>query len=57
MPWIKDGQLVEPVNQFEMIAYPYVLDHQGRRYMLYNGNDYGRSGHGGAVFHPDNEET
>jgi hypothetical protein len=35
----------------EMIEYPYVFDHLGSRYMLYNGNDYGRSGFGLAVLH------
>jgi len=33
----------------QMIEYPFVFDHQGRRYMLYNGNDYGRTGFGLAV--------
>lgn len=33
----------------EMICYPYVFDHKGKRYMLYNGNDYGKSGFGLAV--------
>ncbi|NMN73797.1 hypothetical protein [Rhizobium sp. 57MFTsu3.2] len=33
----------------EMIEYPFVFDHAGRRYMLYNGNDYGRTGFGLAV--------
>lgn len=33
----------------EMIEYPYVFQHQGQRYMLYNGNDYGKSGIGLAV--------
>lgn len=33
----------------EMIEYPYVFDHAGARYMLYNGNGYGRSGFGLAV--------
>jgi hypothetical protein len=33
----------------EMIEYPFVFDHKGRRYMLYNGNDYGRTGFGVAV--------
>ena len=33
----------------EMIAYPFVFDHQDRRYMLYNGNGYGRTGFGLAV--------
>lgn len=32
-----------------MVAYPYVFDWDGRRYMLYNGNDYGRTGVGLAV--------
>lgn len=33
----------------EMIEYPFVFDHKGRRYMLYNGNEYGKSGFGLAV--------
>lgn len=33
----------------EMIEYPYVFDHKGQRYMLYNGNGYGLSGFGLAV--------
>ena len=33
----------------EMIEYPYVFDHDGQRYMLYNGNSYGKSGFGLAV--------
>ena len=36
----------------EMVAYPAILDHAGRRYMLYNGNDYGRTGIGLAVWEP-----
>lgn len=32
-----------------MIEYPFVLDHKGKRYMLYNGNDFGRTGFGLAV--------
>lgn len=34
----------------EMIEYPFVFDHKGVRYMLYNGNGYGRSGFGLAVW-------
>jgi hypothetical protein len=34
----------------EMIAYPYVFDHHGKRYMLYCGNGYSREGFGLAVF-------
>jgi hypothetical protein len=33
----------------EMVEYPYVFDWAGRRYMLYNGNGYGRTGVGLAV--------
>lgn len=33
----------------EMLAYPYVFDHGGRRYLFYNGNGYGRTGVGWAV--------
>lgn len=33
----------------EMIEYPYVFDHAGSRFMLYNGNGYGKTGFGLAV--------
>jgi hypothetical protein len=33
----------------EMIEYPFVFDHNGDRYMLYNGNGYGKTGFGLAV--------
>ncbi len=33
----------------EMIEYPFVFDHNGSRYMLYNGNGYGKTGFGLAV--------
>jgi len=33
----------------EMIEYAFVFDHHDQRYMLYNGNDYGRTGVGLAV--------
>jgi predicted GH43/DUF377 family glycosyl hydrolase len=33
----------------DMVAYPCVFDWEGRRYMLYNGNGYGRTGVGMAV--------
>ena len=36
----------------EMVEYPYVFDHAGTRYMLYNGNGYGRTGVGLAVWEP-----
>ncbi len=34
----------------EMICYPFVFEHAGARYMLYNGNGYGRTGFGIARF-------
>ena len=33
----------------EMVAYAFVFDHRGQRYMLYNGNGYGQTGIGLAV--------
>jgi hypothetical protein len=33
----------------EMIEYPFVFDHRGIRYMLYNGNGFGRTGFGIAA--------
>lgn len=33
----------------EMIEYPFVFDHRHKRYMLYNGNGFGKSGFGLAV--------
>jgi hypothetical protein len=33
----------------EMIEYPFVFNHAGSRYMLYNGNGYGKTGFGLAV--------
>lgn len=37
----------------EMIEYPYVFNHQGRKYMVYNGNGYGTNGVGLAVLEKD----
>jgi hypothetical protein len=37
----------------EMIEYPYVFDHDGKRYMLYNGNGYGKTGFGIAILEQD----
>ena len=31
------------------VEYPHVFDHKGTRFMLYNGNDYGRTGIGVAI--------
>lgn len=33
----------------EMICYPFIFDHKDKRYMLYNGNGYGKTGFGLAV--------
>jgi hypothetical protein len=33
----------------EMIEYPFVFDHKGQRFMLYNGNGYGQTGFGLAA--------
>jgi hypothetical protein len=49
----KDDEVGIDVSQSgwdsEMIEYPFVFDHQGQRYMLYNGNGYGKTGMGLAV--------
>jgi hypothetical protein len=37
----------------EAICYPSVFEAKGQRYMLYNGNRYGRSGFGIAVLESD----
>ena len=33
----------------EMIQYPYVFNHKGNKYMVYNGNGYGENGAGLAI--------
>ncbi|PJJ10955.1 hypothetical protein CLU83_4434 [Flavobacterium sp. 1] len=33
----------------EMICYPFVFEHKNDKYMLYNGNDYGKTGFGLAI--------
>ncbi|MES2593558.1 MAG: hypothetical protein V4608_16865 [Bacteroidota bacterium] len=33
----------------EMICYPFILNYKNKRYMLYNGNGYGKTGFGVAV--------
>ena len=37
----------------EMIEYAFVFEHKGRRYMLYNGNDYGKMGIGYSIMEKD----
>jgi hypothetical protein len=50
----KDGEVGIDVSSSgwdsEMVAYPFVFDHGGQRYMLYNGNNFGETGMGLAVF-------
>ena len=36
----------------EMIEYPFVFDHEGSRFMVYNGNGFGKTGFGLAVLEP-----
>jgi len=33
----------------EMVEYPFVFDHKGQCYMLYNGNGFGKTGFGLAI--------
>jgi hypothetical protein len=52
--WVRRDDLFTFVGAAErweatMQTYPCVFDHQGRRYMLYNGDGYGRTGFGIAV--------
>ena len=53
----KDGLAGIDVSQkgwdSEMICYPFIFDHRGKRYMLYNGNGYGKTGFGLAVLAED----
>ena len=37
----------------EMLAYPFVFKHEGEKYMLYNGNSYGKDGFGYAILVKD----
>ncbi len=37
----------------EMIEYPFVFDHKDQRYMMYNGNNYGKTGFGLAILERD----
>ncbi|MFN4219966.1 MAG: hypothetical protein ACK4GJ_03470 [bacterium] len=37
----------------EMICYPFVFEHKGDVYMLYNGNEYGKTGFGLAILEQD----
>lgn len=52
--WIRKDEIVgidvsETGWDSEMIEYPFVYAHKGKKYMLYNGNGFGESGFGYAV--------
>jgi hypothetical protein len=52
--WIRQDDSLSFVGavgdwESESIAYPAIFDHGGHRYMLYNGNGYGRTGFGIAI--------
>lgn len=56
--WVRDdGRVGITVSESgwdsESIEYPHVFDHAGARYMLYNGNGYGKTGFGLAVLDAD----
>jgi len=56
--WIrKDDDVGIDVSEMgwdgEMICYPFVFDYKGERYMLYNGNGYGKTGIGLAILEQD----
>jgi hypothetical protein len=48
----RDGGLAAGADEWEseMVEYPWILEERGRTYLLYNGNDYGRTGVGLAVW-------
>ncbi len=37
-----------------MIAYPNIYEYEGRKYLIYNGNGFGKTGFGYAVLENDN---
>ena len=55
--WIRDDDAlrIEPdpgAWDSDMLCYPHVFESDGRIYMLYNGNQFGREGFGAAVLEP-----
>lgn len=57
LEWIRDLDSGLNVSEHgwdsEMVCYPYVFEHKGRVYMLYNGNDHGRTGFGLAILNSE----
>ena len=46
----KSGINVSPAGwDSEMIEYPFVFDHEGERFLIYNGNGFGKTGFGLAI--------
>jgi len=54
--WVRDDApelLIEPSRQgwdAEMVCYPCVIEHEGRRLLFYNGNRHGQTGFGVALW-------
>lgn len=46
---MNDFQLSEIGWDSLMLAYPHVIDHNGKKFMFYNGNGFGQSGFGYAI--------
>jgi hypothetical protein len=62
LSWTRDGEPIglapsETGWDSQMMAYPSVIEHAGRRLLLYNGNDYGRTGFGWAEELPGGDEV
>ena len=54
LEWVRKDNEVDLVPSkdgwdSEMVTYPFVFNHNGKKYMLYNGNWYGKTGFGLAV--------
>jgi hypothetical protein len=54
LTWERDDSLIGLARSTEgwdrqMLAYPSILDYDGQRYLLYNGDGYGRTGIGYAA--------
>jgi len=59
--WIRDENNVgidvsEAGWDSDMLCYPHVFHHDGKIYMLYNGNEFGRFGFGLAVLEDSTNE-
>ena len=55
--WVRDDAMMplagtEGAWDSDMLCYPHAFEMDGRVYLLYNGNDFGRHGFGVAVLEP-----